>query len=90
LQESAYATAARLEQDHWSYVGRRKLFARGIEKLSVAHDQPVLDVGTSAGTSLRMLRDIRFGKITGLDISTEAIHGACVSVAVGVLVRGSA
>ena len=90
MQGSVYATAAHLEQDHWSYVGRRKLFARVIEKLSVAHDQPVLDVGTSAGTNLRMLRDIGFGKITGLDISTEAIHGACVSVAVGVLVRGSA
>jgi SAM-dependent methyltransferase len=74
MQESVYHADARREQDHWWYVGRRKLFSRVIQTLAVGAQQPVLDVGTSAGTSLRMLRELGFSDVTGLDFSEEAIR----------------
>ena len=72
MQESVYEVDAQLEQDHWWYVGRRKLFARVIDDLGVDPGAPTLDVGTSAGTNLRMLRDAGFSDVTGLDFSEEA------------------
>lgn len=87
MQESVYAVDARREQDHWWYVGRRRLFSRMIGALGVAPDQPVLDVGTSAGTNLRMLRELGYGDITGLDFSEEAIR-FCAEKGLGTVRRG--
>lgn len=74
MRESVYAVDARLERSHWWYVGRRKLFARFIERLSIDRGSPVLDVGTSTGTNLRLLQDLGFADVTGLDFSEEAIR----------------
>jgi SAM-dependent methyltransferase len=87
MQESVYAVDARREQDHWWYVGRRRLFARVIQALSPVPDQPVLDVGTSAGTNLRMLRDLGFTDVIGLDFSEEAIR-FCAEKGLGAVRRG--
>ena len=87
MQESVYAVDARREQSHWWYVGRRKLFARVIQTLDVAPDQPVLDVGTSAGTNLRLLRELGFADVTGLDFSDEAIR-FCAEKGLGNVRRG--
>lgn len=87
MQESVYAADARLEQSHWWYVGRRKLFARVIGQLPVNVGDPVLDVGTSSGTNLRLLRDLGFGNVTGLDFSEEAIR-FCAEKGLGVVRRG--
>jgi SAM-dependent methyltransferase len=87
MQESVYAADALLEQDHWWYVGRRKLFARLIGGLSVGVSDPVLDVGTSAGTNLRMLKELGFGDVTGLDFSEEAIR-FCAGKGFGTVRRG--
>ena len=72
MQESVYEVDARLQQDHWWYVGRRKLFADVIRGLGVDAAEPALDIGTSAGTNLRMLREMGFADVTGLDFSAEA------------------
>jgi SAM-dependent methyltransferase len=87
MQESVYAVDARREQDHWWYVGRRTLFARVIRTLAVDPRQPVLDVGTSAGTSLRMLRELGFSDVTGLDFSEEAIR-FCAEKGLGIVRQG--
>jgi SAM-dependent methyltransferase len=70
----AYAVEAAVEQSHWWFVGRRRLFARRIERLAIARDARVLDLGTSTGTNLRMLRDIGMTNVVGLDLSDEAIR----------------
>jgi SAM-dependent methyltransferase len=74
MQQSVYEVDARREQNHWWYVGRRRLFANVIRTMAIPTEQPVLDVGTSAGTNLRLLRDLGFTDVTGLDYSEEAIR----------------
>lgn len=87
MQESVYAVDARLERDHWWYVGRRKLFADLIRQLNVDCGEPVLDIGTSSGTNLRLLRDLGFSDVTGLDFSEEAIR-FCSEAGLGQVRRG--
>lgn len=87
MHESVYAADARFEQEHWWYVGRRKLFARLIAGLDLGPGEPVLEVGTSAGTNLRMLRDLGFSDVTGLDNSEEAVRW-CAEKGLGQVRRG--
>ena len=87
MHESVYAVDARHEQEHWWYVGRRKLFARIIGDLHVPPGEPALDVGTSSGTNLRLLRDLGFGDVTGLDYSEEAVRW-CAEKGLGTVRRG--
>lgn len=87
MHESVYEVDARLEEHHWWYVGRRRLFSRVISDLGVSQSEPVLDVGTSAGTNLRMLRDLGYRERTGLDFSEEAIRW-CAEKDLGTVHRG--
>lgn len=87
MEESVYAIDARVGEDHWWYVGRRTLFGRIIRGLPVSPGDPVLDVGTSAGTNLRMLRDLGFSGAIGLDASEEAIRW-CAEKGLGTVRRG--
>jgi SAM-dependent methyltransferase len=70
----AYEIEAQVEACHWWFVGRRKLFATEIERAGLKCDAVVLDVGTSTGTNLRMLRDLGFTNVQGLDASEQAIR----------------
>ena len=74
MEEAAYAAEAAIEASHWWYVGRRRLFAREIGRLGLGPNAPILDIGTSTGTNLRMLRDMQFRNVDGLDFSEEAIR----------------
>jgi SAM-dependent methyltransferase len=68
-----YAVEARVEATHWWFVGRRKLFARELAAVSPVANARVLDVGTGAGSNLRMLRDAGYHNVVGLDASDAAI-----------------
>lgn len=72
MDKSVYAVEAEVEASHWWFVGRRGLFDREIKRLSLEREARVLDVGTSTGTNLRLLRDAGFTNFTGLDMSEEA------------------
>lgn len=87
MQESVYAADARLESHHWWYVGRRKLFGKFIGDMALLPDAPILDIGTSSGTNLRMLREMGFSEVTGLDFSEEAIR-FCAQNGLGTVRRG--
>jgi len=87
MNESVYAVDARLQEAHWWYVGRRRLFARLIGRLGLRRHDHVLDVGTSAGTNLRLLRDLGFTSVTGLDLSPDAIR-FCAENGYGTVRRG--
>ena len=71
---AAYEIEAEIEGTHWWFAGRRRLFAAEIERLGMNRDAMVLDIGTSTGTNLRMLRTLGFGNMRGLDASEEAIR----------------
>jgi SAM-dependent methyltransferase len=72
MDQATYAAEAEIEQDHWWFVGRRKLFGGIIAGLGLPSDARTLDAGTSTGTNLRLLRDLGFTRVEGVDISLEA------------------
>ena len=69
-----YQIEAQIEHSHWWFLGRRKLFRRMIDDLVPKLSWKVLDVGTSTGTNLRLLNNMGFEDVTGLDLNPEAIQ----------------
>jgi SAM-dependent methyltransferase len=84
---AAYAAEAIVEKDHWWFVGRRQLFSRELARLTLDHHAATLDTGTSTGTNLRMLRDLGFCNVTGLDLNDEAIR-FCTEKGLGHVQKG--
>jgi SAM-dependent methyltransferase len=74
VDAATYTAEARIEATHWWFVGRRRLFACEIARLGIRPDARTLDIGTSTGTNLRMLRDLGYRRVTGLDFSVDAIR----------------
>ena len=74
MERTTYAAEAAAEETHWWFVGRRILFRRLLERRTVGRAARILDVGTSTGTNLRLLVDMGYGDVTGLDSSAEAIR----------------
>ena len=74
MDAATYAVEAVIEQNHWWFAVRRELFAREIRAIGLTPEARVLDIGTSTGTNLRMLRDLGFSRVSGLDSSEEAIR----------------
>lgn len=87
MDAAAYEIEAAVEEGHWWFVGRRRLFARCIKRLGLSPDAAVMDLGTSTGTNLRMLRDIGMTNVTGLDFSEEAIR-FCREKKLGIVHKG--
>ena len=87
MQDSVYAADARNEEDHWWFVGRRRLFGSILRRLALPLDARILEIGTSAGTNLRMLRDLGFENVIGLDFNDEAIR-FCAEKGFGVVQKG--
>jgi len=73
MERSVYAVDAAIEETHWWFSGRRRLFARELQRGGLTARACALDTGTSAGVNLRMLRELGFRNITGLDISEDAV-----------------
>src|SRR5258708_34329040 len=86
---ATYAVEAEVEQTHWWFSGRRDLFSREIRRLSLSQSSPALDVGTSTGANLRVLRDLGFQSIQGLDVSDDAIR-YCRIKGLGTVPQGDA
>ncbi|MEM7124038.1 MAG: class I SAM-dependent methyltransferase [Pseudomonadota bacterium] len=74
MEASVYAADAELEANHWWYVGRRKLFGNLINTLHLTDSSDVVDIGTSSGTNLRLLADLGFSRIRGVDASPIAVE----------------
>jgi SAM-dependent methyltransferase len=74
MEVGVYEIEAEIEATHWWFVGRRRLFAAEIGQIGLDRDAAVLDIGTSTGTNLRMLRTLGYRNVEGLDASEEAIR----------------
>lgn len=74
MDVGTYEIEAAYEETHWWFVGRRSLFLAEIGRLKLAKDARILDVGSSTGTNLRMLRDAGYTNVLGLDSSEESIR----------------
>jgi len=87
MESSTYAAEANVEATHWWFVGRRRLFSNLLSKLDISPDATVLDVGSSTGTNLRLLKGLGYRQVTGLDMSPEAIE-YCREKGLGVVLPG--
>lgn len=85
---TTYAAEAEIEETHWWFVGRRRLFGRELAAAGIPPDARILDVGTSTGSNLRMLRDLRYSAVEGLDSSEDAIRW-CREKGLGLVRHGS-
>jgi 2-polyprenyl-3-methyl-5-hydroxy-6-metoxy-1,4-benzoquinol methylase len=74
MLRATFEVESRVEATHWWFVARRELFAREIARAGIPLSARVLDIGTSTGTNLRMLKDLGFRDVTGLDATEEAIR----------------
>ena len=72
MDPKTYQVESELEQTHWWFVVRRQLFADFIQKLGLNKSADILDVGTSSGTNLRLLKGLGFTNYRGVDISPLA------------------
>jgi SAM-dependent methyltransferase len=72
LDPTAFAAEARIEATHWWFVERRRLFASLLRKCKLPADAKVVDVGTGTGANLRLLKEIGFTDVTGIDPSADA------------------
>lgn len=84
MEPTVYEVEAAVEATHWWFVVRRELFAREIARAGVSRDAAVLDVGTGTGSNLRMLRDLGFQNVIGLDADRAAIEWCAVKELGGV------
>lgn len=87
MDDLTYRIEAELEANHWWFVTRRKLLSQIIRELGVRPDAPILDLGTSTGTNLRMLRDLDCRNRIGLDKSPAAIR-YCAEKGLGTVEEG--
>lgn len=82
-----YEIEDKVEQNHWWFHGRRKLFQSLIKRMKLSKSANILDVGSSAGTNLRMLKQEGFNNYKGLDISPES-QRYCQLKEIGVVILG--
>lgn len=87
MDTSTFDIEAAVEAGHWWFVGRRRLLADVLARHRLSTNLRVLDIGTSTGTNLRLLRDLGFGNRTGLDPSADAIRW-CAEKGLGTVIQG--
>lgn len=63
-----YEIESQIEEKHWWFVVRRQLFTRYINALNFDKtNAKILDIGSSSGTNLRMLKELGFKHYQGFD-----------------------
>ncbi len=87
MDELTYQIEAEIEANHWWFVTRRKLLSGIIRELRIAADAAILDLGTSTGTNLRMLKEMNCHNAIGLDKSEAAIR-YCAGKGLGTVEQG--
>jgi SAM-dependent methyltransferase len=73
VEETAYRQFVELEESHFWFVGRRRIFAHLLDRATGGRrDMVVLDVGCGAGGMFALLS--RYGEVTGIDSSSELVE----------------
>jgi SAM-dependent methyltransferase len=87
MDPAALSVETEIEATHWWFRGRRRLLGAALGRLAVDPQAPTLDIGTGTGSNLRMLRDLGFARVSGLDLSPDAIRH-CVEKGLGPVHHG--
>jgi SAM-dependent methyltransferase len=74
MEATNFAAEAEVEEEHWWFVGRRKLFARELRLAGISFESRILDIGTGTGANLRLLRNLQVHTVTSLDSDELAIR----------------
>src|SRR5258708_9250337 len=75
MQAHTYAIMREVEDQHWWYVGRRRILASWVESVCREMGKPrprILAVGCGTGANLQMLAELCAAE--GVDVSAEALH----------------
>jgi SAM-dependent methyltransferase len=75
MQSHHYPLVYQVEERHWWYVGRRRIIACLVERISATlnNSSPrILDIGCGTGANLKMLAV--YGQAEGVDISPQAVE----------------
>ncbi len=90
MQPHTYAIMREVEDQHWWYVGRRRIISSWVEIVcrEIGKRRPrILDVGCGTGANLQMLAE--FGVAEGVDVSAEALD-FCRARGLGQVRQGAA
>jgi SAM-dependent methyltransferase len=73
MEKSEYEIMYFLESSYWWFIGKRFLIQRELESLSgsLGAGCRILDIGSGTGLNLKILK--KYGKVFGIERSTEAI-----------------
>jgi len=74
LEKRLYDIEARVEARHWWFAGRRQLFANEMARANIRQSSLVLDVGVGSGSNLRMLAEMKFPQVIGLDPNPDVVQ----------------
>jgi len=74
LERQVYEIEAQVEAEHWWFAGRRQLFANEITRANIRQSSLVLDVGVGSGSNLRMLAEMKFPNVIGLDSNSDVLQ----------------
>jgi SAM-dependent methyltransferase len=74
LEREVYDIEARVEAEHWWFAGRRHLFANEMARAEIRQSSWVLDVGVGSGSNLRMLAEMKFPHVIGLDPNPDVVQ----------------
>lgn len=88
MKSSVYEVEHQVEATHWWFVTRRDLFRSLIDRISIPQAAKIVDVGSSTGTNLRLLKEMGYTQVLGLDMSQEAVD-FCEEKNLGHVIKGS-
>ena len=71
MQKSEYLNISRLENNHWWYKANREFTLNLLDKFLPRKQISILDLGCGTGGTTVVLQ--KYGRVTGIDISHEAI-----------------
>jgi len=74
MQKNYEETYHSVEDAHWWFVARRALVARLVMRGLSDRNAPILEIGCSGGPLLQQLHDCGYTRLTGIDISADAIR----------------
>lgn len=70
MEREVYNNMRTVEQDHWWFRARRTILADQIERMNLAGNPQILEVGCGTGGNLEMLS--RYGEVIGLEPDDES------------------
>jgi SAM-dependent methyltransferase len=74
MQASELRAMIELDDRHWWYRGRRRVMSSVLDRLELPPAAEILDAGCGSGRTLDEL--IRYGSVTGIDPSRDALEAA--------------